>query len=317
MAIGIFLLGAIHQFSTIEHKLGDAISLLLFLVWIVMIGCFFTSMFNKKYRHDYLFHSIKYFGAGTWIAGTSVICILVSNRFPILIEFLKIISIVNLVCWIIFICCSIFQLVNIIRKAYIPSVHGIILLTTVSTQSIACLLISLFDPNPYIILLLICIGLIFYLISLILISLRFRKRIKDLYEWKNTDCIIHGALSITGLALTESHLFSVEFLLAFWFVVFGVFIVVEFVEIIKAITRVRQLGIREGLLVYDVSQWARNFTFGMLYFFTYNIVNIYVGESSFKFQLLVMNVLAWVVLALLIIELFLLLKSKVKRASFS
>ncbi|MFY3790965.1 hypothetical protein ACOQFO_04535 [Ureibacillus sp. MALMAid1270] len=31
MAIGIFLLGAIHQFSTIEHKLGDAISFIIFI----------------------------------------------------------------------------------------------------------------------------------------------------------------------------------------------------------------------------------------------------------------------------------------------
>jgi len=42
------------------------------------------------------------------------------------------------------------------------------------------------------------------------------------------------------------------------------------VEIARAMKRTRLYGFAEGLLIYDPTQWSRNFTFGMLYAFTLN-----------------------------------------------
>ena len=316
MAVGIFLLGAIHQFSLVEHSLGKYLSLTLLLVWLVMVGLFCFALTNKNYRDEYLNYSIKYFGAGTWIAGTSVICILINFRFPELFRGIWIVSYINIVGWLFFIGCSIYHLLNIIKTNSIQDVHGIILLSTVSTQSIACLLLNVFNPMRSVILMIICLGASFYIVSILLIFKRFLMKNKDIHEWKNTDCIIHGALSITGLSLTQSQLLSVELIVSFWFIVFGLFIFVELMEIKRALSRIREFGIGNGLLVYDISQWARNFTFGMFYYFTFNMINTFDGEMNFSFQIWIMDLLAWVVLALLIIELTLLLKSKVKRTSY-
>ena len=46
------------------------------------------------------------------------------------------------------------------------------------------------------------------------------------------------------------------------------FLVIEGIEVLRAIARVRHHGVGLGLLSYDVSQGSRNFTFGMFYAFT-------------------------------------------------
>ena len=87
-------------------------------------------------------------------------------------------------------------------------------------------------------------------------------------DWDNTNCILHGALSISGLAAVVSDHFSAQALLVFWLIVVAAFVIVEAIEVLRLFVRVNALGWRRGLFVYDVSQWARNFTFGMFYAFT-------------------------------------------------
>jgi hypothetical protein len=53
------------------------------------------------------------------------------------------------------------------------------------------------------------------------------------------------------------------------------FAVVELIEIARLAARVRAVGWREALFVYDVSQWARNFTFGMFTAFTLAFAQAY------------------------------------------
>ncbi len=47
-----------------------------------------------------------------------------------------------------------------------------------------------------------------------------------------------------------------------------VFGAVELIELARLRARIRNLGWRQAVLVYDTSQWARNFTVGMFYAFT-------------------------------------------------
>jgi hypothetical protein len=54
----------------------------------------------------------------------------------------------------------------------------------------------------------------------------------------------------------------------YWAAVVVVLVLVEAVEIARLAARVREFGWRTGIAVYDPSQWARNFTFGMFYAFT-------------------------------------------------
>ncbi|SOC00074.1 voltage-gated anion channel [Ureibacillus xyleni] len=314
MAMGIFILGALHQFPILEKNFGLIFSVLLILFWFIMLGFFVTSLFNKEYRLNLIHSPISSFGVGTWIAGTSVICILMINQMPELFFIIRILIYVNLLCWLLFIFFCGYQLKKIIVMQSTKEVHGVILLSTVSTQSISLLLLNYFHniESPYFVILIICIGNVFYLFSIGLLILRFISKFHKIHEWKNTDCIIHGALSITGLAMTQTGVFPVQILMIVWYTVFGLFIVIETIEVIRGYKRIKDYGIRRGIFTYHITQWARNFTFGMFYFFTFNIVKSYSNIEPFVFQKNFMTWLGWVVLILLIIEVGLLITSKLR-----
>src|SRR5699024_1562560 len=99
------------------------------------------------------------------------------------------------------------------------SVHGILLMSTVGTQSIIVLLNNVFFKLPVILSeVIIILGIIFYFIGMLFIIKRYVSE-KDWTladDWHNTNCIIHGALSITGLAIVSSNTFSASFLIALW-----------------------------------------------------------------------------------------------------
>lgn len=300
MAMGIFLLGAIHQFPLIEQTFkllfGSA-----FILWIIMLRKFICLLFNVDYFRSIWNQPIQSFGLGTWIAATSVMIIIIHQKFPEIMG-VQIVVYINCIAWLIYIIFACLQLKKIIVNRLIEDVHGVILLTTVSTQSIACLLIATFQlPIEWIILL----GVLLYFVSISLIMIRFIIKVFNVQEWKNTDCIIHGALSITGLAMTLSHAFEIKTLILLWFIVLCLFIIVEIFEILRGILRIKLYGIKKALFTYHTSQWARNFTFGMFYYFTLNLIHYAEGKVNLIFQTHVMNVLGWVVLVLLIVEIVL------------
>jgi hypothetical protein len=75
-------------------------------------------------------------------------------------------------------------------------------------------------------------------------------------------------MSITGLAALETGALPGGVIALTWVWVMLMFIGVEAVEVARLIARVHAFGWRKGVFTYHVSQWARNFTFGMLYAFT-------------------------------------------------
>ena len=155
---------------------------------------------------------------------------------------------------------------NLLRRALTQDADGVILLATVSTQSVdraaygagsfPCVCAD--DRSSP------CTGLV-------LIALHYRARRSWLLavEWKNANCIIHGAVSITGLALVLVAPFQPAVLLDLWFVVLVLFTIVEAIELIRMIERERGRGLRLAIFVYDTTQWARNFTYGMFYAFSF------------------------------------------------
>jgi hypothetical protein len=190
-------------------------------------------------------------------------------------------------------------------------VHGVLLLSTVSTQSLVIVWKAAFGTSffyrlaaPWMILL----GVLFYLVSFYLILRRYAHEGKaiDLDKgWFNTNCIIHGAMSITGLASAVCGVVSANLILLIWLWVICWFVVVEAVEIARAVKRIRLYGFVDGLLIYDPTQWSRNFTFGMLYAFTLNFdLAKSVAADSFLQSLHdgLLHYYAWVVLVLLLSE---------------
>src|SRR3546814_12892621 len=75
-------------------------------------------------------------------------------------------------------------------------------------------------------------------------------------------------MSITGLAAVMSGAVPFAVCYATWLYAGIMFLLVEAVELARLVQRKRLYGWRRGLGPYHVSQWARNFTFGMFYAFT-------------------------------------------------
>ena len=190
-------------------------------------------------------------------------------------------------------------------------VHGVLLLSTVSTQSLVIVWKAAFGTSvfyrlaaPWMILL----GVFFYFLSFYLILRRYAsegKRIDLDKGWFNTNCIIHGAMSITGLASAVCGVVSANLILLIWLWVVSWFVIVEIIEIVRAVKRIRLYGFADALLVYDPTQWSRNFTFGMMYAFTLNFdLAKSVAADSFLQSLHdgLLHYFAWVVLVLLLAE---------------
>src|SRR5699024_3291045 len=99
-------------------------------------------------------------------------------------------------------------------------------------------------------------------------------------NWANTNCIIHGALSITGLAWLTVYPQTSSFIQMFWWLTFILVIIIEIIEVVRMISRIRHYGLGHGIGIYHVSQWSRNFTFGMFFAFTWAYIRIFPAEMS-------------------------------------
>ena len=114
---------------------------------------------------------------------------------------------------------------------------------------------------------------------------------------------MHGALSITGLASITSHAVNNQSIIGIWILAAVCFLIVESFEVHRLFKRMKDLGIQKGILIYDVSQWSRIFTFGMFYTFTCLI------EPRSLFILFVQKMIitsgVWIIFTLVIIEILL------------
>ena len=138
-------------------------------------------------------------------------------------------------------------------------------------------------------------------------------------DWGNTNCIIHGAMSITGLAIVASGALPPIWAVVTWVWVVATFIMVEALEVVRAFVRVRSYGWGGGLSVYNPTQWSRNFTYGMLYGFTLQLNRSPVAPDGWAtgLQEAILNYGQYVVLAFLLIEVGLFLFDRIGTGLFS
>ncbi|WP_136035637.1 hypothetical protein [Bacillus salacetis] len=320
MAIGIFLFASIDRIPF----LGDAAAILV-LPYLFISLIIFLSIIAQVLQPDFLTpfinNPVNSFVMGSWIAGISVVCNVVLKFYPEAEDILLWIAVCNSVVFFLFLFFYLRNIFKLFKGRLKHEVHGVVLLSTVSTQSIVILWIELNPSLPYIISAAgIAAGLCFYIAGTGLILARFL-HLKDwslAEDWANTNCIIHGALSISGLALTLSHILPPVWLMRYWLIALFFFAVIEAIEMARAYKRMQIYGWRKGLLTYQVSQWSRNFTFGMLFAFTNTLVNdpFYTGVHL-PFQSLLITILPWVVFLLLILEICLWIDSRLFERLFS
>lgn len=314
MAIGIFLIGAIEAFPSLDTLFGKSLSLFLCLVAFVIYGLLLMHYASWNALQSLNRHPLLVFTIGTWIAGLSVLGNVLYKYHPSLTIFIQFIAFINIVLLLLFICICCYHFIQLWKHTDLPSVHGVVLLSTVSIQSVVILLHNAWGIDPIIAILLILLGNIFYFVGMWMIIKRYASKTWTLMDdWANTNCIIHGALSITGLAMVTTMSFHPNFIISLWWVTFILLLIVESLEIIRAIQRVRSYSWKKGIFTYEVTQWSRNFTFGMFFAFTWSmhqVVEEFIHQDVFRFQQLFLSVWVWIVLLLLLIQIGIFIKAK-------
>jgi len=213
---------------------------------------------------------VESFGIGTWVAGTAVLARVLMLALPTDLWPARAAFVASLGLWLWFIPRAVGYLARLVRSQVRP--NGIILLSTVATQAVALMALRLFAAVGAVrdtAAVLMAFGAACYAVAAFAVVRAYTCRTWRLAaDWANGNCILHGALSITGLAAVVGGWFGAGPMSVYWAAVVVVLVLVEAVEIARLAARVREFGWRTGIAVYDPSQWARNFTFGMFYAFT-------------------------------------------------
>ncbi|WP_170006115.1 TDT family transporter [Bacillus fonticola] len=315
MAGGIFINGALTQIAYL-NLIEDFLALLLSICWFYLAYVFVHSAVTKQFSIKHLQAPLQVFGIGTWVAATSVFCIVQYLHYPSARSWTFVLAVGNFFLWLVYLYLIMVRIKQFVVRKHYRNVHGIILLTTVSTQSIVIMNAVVFPERiPTSLQIgLFSLGILFYIGGVVLIVKRYiRDRGWSLADdWKNTNCIVHGAVSISGVAGIKSGILSMD--VAFWFWIWALtfFIIVEVIEIVRAHKRIRLYGLQEGIGRYHVSQWSRNFTIGMFLFFTITLdmtqIQHHIGWFYETVQRDFLIVGPWLVLGLLTIECILFLK---------
>ncbi|TCP23491.1 voltage-gated anion channel [Scopulibacillus darangshiensis] len=273
MSMGVFVSDALKTFPDYIESLGKVTVMMIFIIWLFLITDYTVTLFRRKFFDWHWSGSLNSFAMGTWLAGSSVcsmgLLMYLKDWYWVAVMIIT----VNSCLWVIFASLCVRRFFQLVKEKG-AMIHGIVLLSTVSTQSLVVdysILLGRRLPMAIYYLLMI-LALIFYVCYLFLIVRQHIRSSWQLAEdWKNTNCIIHGALSITGLAGILSGVIQQPYIYGLWWLVLCLIIAVETIEIVRAVLRVKAKGFREGLGQYDVSQWARNFTISMFLAFTLNL----------------------------------------------
>lgn len=310
MALGIFGLGALRQIHGIPASAVQAFVLSLPVVW-GFISASFVGLWRAGRLGPAVADAMDRFAVGTWVAGTAVMAqlllVAVPAWRPVAIAF----GLFAFALWLGYLSLVLGGAYAIITDRGRLCATGGILLATVSTQSLALLACQLWPDVGLVRTLatgLIVLGLLFYAIGMVLVVQRYRRQTHWtlVNDWDNANCILHGAMSISGLAIVQTGLLPEAVGVAAWLAAFGVFVVVETLELARMTHRVGRFGLRLGVFTYNVSQWSRNFTFGMFYSFTLALAHPGQAPSAPSvLSPLLAWLLAWgkwVVLFLLLVE---------------
>jgi len=325
MAIGIFINGPIVHFPFLNTGLARSFAVILFLLFLFIAGSYIKDTVQGKVFRMHFADHVGRFAVGTWIAGTSVCGIALCGRLPGWRPLVQILVIGNIGLWFYFVYRVVGSFLEFFASKDLRTrVHGVLLLSTVSTQSLVIVWRAAFGESagyrlvaPWVILL----GVVFYFVSFVLVVRRYATAgtSMDLDKgWFNTNCIVHGAMSITGLASAVSGVVPPNLTLFIWLWAMAWFVIIESIEVVRAVMRTRIYGFVNGILVYNSTQWSRNFTFGMLYAFTLNFDlahSIAAGSLLLPLHQAVVRYFAWVVLVALLLEFFVFLRDRLSLAS--
>lgn len=305
MAAGILVNIPIARLAWVPDSINSWITVYLLGAAGFLVFLYVLNAIAGKFRESHTSHPITSFAIGTWVAGISVIIVAMQKTFPSLYPWGKALYLFNVILWLGYLALMIRNYVILIKnKELRKQTHGVLLLSCVSTQSLAISGKMLYGDHfsDVLSILFMVIGVLLYSWSMVfivqaLVHTQFRALLE---KWRNTNCIIHGALSITGLAAVTSGVVPDRFTLLLWQLVLALFVIVETIELVRAGKRIQHFGLNKAIFSYSVSQWSRNFTFGMFLAFTISMPKQHSQISMWTNNPLISLALYAVILLLLI-----------------
>ncbi|MDO3409813.1 hypothetical protein QWJ34_08560 [Saccharibacillus sp. CPCC 101409] len=310
MALAIFTQGVMVHFAGKGSPGVRVFAALTLVLWLLHGAAYLSALRFGRFRESYWNDPIGRFAIGTWVAGTSSALTAAHVNFAELHPVLLVLSIGNAGFLIFYLFAAALAAGQIAAERLHGRLHGAILLTTVSVQSVSLLLHEVFGAREYMIYrVLVLLGVMFYIAGMALLALRYsRKGWKLTEDWLDTNCIMYGAAAITGAAALQSYVFPSGLLLGIWVFALLMLLLVEGAELVRAALRIRRSGWAKGIGVYAPVQWTRLFTLGMFYFFTSQGERIFPKGDGAAAGVLhelrgwVLNGGAWGIAALLAVE---------------
>lgn len=271
MAFGIFFIGAYEMLGFLHFL--ERVLIWGFIAFALIIFILIIIHYRKRtVWHQLIDQPVKLFALGTWVAALSVFTLVLKEYTNINVSILQMLTVCNMILLFTIFIIYLFSFRKLFKRKDLK-VDGIVLLSTVSMQSIVIMTYHMFGEQFHIFFKpVIILGIAFYILGIYFIWQTYKKEKWTLAnDWANTNCIIHGALSITGLAMTLTESFSLSGLMFIFVITTILLIFIEIVECIRMIQRIKLYHLRDGILSYHVTQWSRNFTFGMYFTFIYTM----------------------------------------------
>ncbi|HLI13918.1 MAG TPA: hypothetical protein VKY65_20175 [Alphaproteobacteria bacterium] len=272
MAFGIFGLAALQAIPPAARWLTRPLAFALLVLWLLFMAAYLRAFLAGE-AQAYLRPLVGRFAIGTWVADSAVTGEFLLYAAPGWRPVAMALAAIGLLVWVWYAKVALRGFARMLADPDSCRARGLILLTTVSIQALVLVALKLF-PRVRLVAELatvpIGVGYVVYGLGAALVFHRFLRigtwHLEE--DWDDTNCILHGAVSISGLAAVSCPFFPDYLCLLSWAFAAAMVVLVEGVELARLAVRVRHLGWERGAFVYNVSQWARVFTFGMFYAFT-------------------------------------------------
>lgn len=314
MALGVFALYVL-------RNLNFPYSMMLYVTLeILIIGLYIGLILTQAILDDeiQLKETSDELALGTWVVGIVFIILLLNQIEHTLLGFIALLSIIGFSLttyyfiilgrwyWIYF------------KKQTQLQVNGLILLITVSLQSIAILLATLFQDSisNYIFQAIIFAGLLFYVLGIFcLFHYLFVSRSKHFaVSWSNENAINYGALSVTGLAMIVTNAFPDYMVIITWYLTLIIFILSESLDLIRLMLRFSKKDFYQAVCIYHSSHWMRLFALGV--FYAFNSFYLEYNYSINPIAKFIVDYGQYVIACLLLFEMIILIQY-IKQKEFS
>ena len=267
MALGIFALAAAPRLPALGAVLPRIVAGFLVLLWVGMALAFVAQ--REAGRQRFARDPVEGFAVGTWVAASAVTAELLLKALPSLRGLALALGAAALLLWLWYSRLVVAGVRALVRTTPL-SANGSVLLPAVATQSLLLFAAAAGRVPRGPAAAALALGYALYAIGLRFVVRRYRRQAHWglARDWDDSNCIVHGALSISGLAGIASAAAPPASSVATWIAAALLLVIVEGLEFARMAQRLRLFGLRRGVLVYYVPQWARNFTLGMFYAFS-------------------------------------------------